>query len=146
MEKRSKVKRVTGSGTWESQYGTMYRFEVEFENGDCGDYNSKSKDQQNFIIGQDVSYELTSKEYQGKTFYTIKPAKPSAPPSVGGKDPETSKKITRMSVLKCATDLVVHEKIRFDTIFEWAKMMEAYIETGENQIPIQSPSNDGLPF
>lgn len=147
MEKKSKVTKVTGNGTWDSQYGTMYRFEVEFENGDNGDYNSKSKDQQNFIVGQEALYELTSKEHQGRTFYTVKPAKPLPPPAAGKQyDPETSKKITRMSVLKCATDLAVNEKIRLDTIFEWCQMMEKYVETGENQIPIQTPSGDGLPF
>lgn len=136
MEKKSKVTKVTGNGTWDSQYGTMYRFEVEFENGDNGDYNSKSKDQQNFIVGQEASYEITSKEHQGRTFYTVKPVKPSQQTFGSKYDPETSKKITRMSVLKCATDLVINEKIRLDTIFEWCQMMEKYVDSGDNQIDI----------
>jgi hypothetical protein len=132
MEKTSKVTRVTGNGTWDSQYGTMFKFEVEFANNDIGDYNSKSKDQTNFVEGQDATYDISSKEYQGRTFYTIKPVKAQASFNGGGGkyDAETSKKIARMSVLKCATDLVIAGHIKFDALFEYAKFMEAYVETG----------------
>jgi hypothetical protein len=34
MEKTSKVTNVAGIGTWNGQYGVMYKFEVSFENGD----------------------------------------------------------------------------------------------------------------
>lgn len=149
MEKKSKVTRVTGNGTWESKHGLLYKFEVEFENGDAGEYNSKSKDQTKFVVGQEAYYEITSREYNGNTYHTIKPAQApvQTAPSAGGRyDAETSKKIARMSVLKCATDLVIHEKIRLETIFEWAKMMEAYVDTGLNQIPVQDAHPDGLPF
>ena len=148
MEKTSKVTRVTGNGTWESKFGLLYKFEVELENGDIGEYNSKSKDQTKFVVGQQASYDITSREYNGKTFFTIKPAEqPAPPPAAGGRyDAETSKKIARMSVLKCATDLAIHEKIRLDTIFEWAKMMESYVESGHNPIPTQDVPSDGLPF
>jgi len=133
MEKTSKVTRVTGNGTWDSQYGTMFKFEVEFANNDIGDYNSKSKEQTNFVIGQEVTYDISSKEYQGRTFYTIKPVKAqqfSSSASFGAKDPETSKKIARMSVLKCTTDLVISGHVKFDLLFEYAKMLEAYVESG----------------
>jgi hypothetical protein len=131
MEKTSKVTRVTGNGTWDSQYGTMYKFEVEFANNDIGDYNSKSKDQTNFVEGQDATYDISSKEYQGRTFYTIKPVKATTSFSGGGKyDAETSKKIARMSVLKCATDLVIAGHVKFDALFEYAKFMEAYVDSG----------------
>lgn len=133
MEKTSKVTKVTGNGTWNSQYGTMYKFEVEFANFDIGEYSSKSKDQTNFVVGQEATYEITSKDYQGRTFYTIKPVKAQAPFSGGGKyDAETSKKIARMSVLKCATDLVIAGHVKFDSLFEYAKFMEQFVESGED--------------
>lgn len=132
MEKTSKVIKVTGNGTWNSQYGTMYKFEVEFANFDIGEYSSKSKDQTNFVVGQEATYDITSREYQGNTFYTIKPVKAPAPSFGGGGkyDAETSKKIARMSVLKCATDLIIAGHIKFDSLFEYAKLMEAYVDTG----------------
>ena len=48
MNKKSKVTNVQASGTWEGKFGLMYKFEVEFENGDAGEYSSKSKDQNKF--------------------------------------------------------------------------------------------------
>jgi hypothetical protein len=132
MEKTSKVTKVTGNGTWNSQYGTMYKFEVEFANFDIGEYSSKSKDQTNFVVGEETTYDISSKEYQGRTFYTIKPVKAQASFNGGGGkyDAETSKKIARMSVLKCATDLVIAGHVKFDSLFEYAKFLEAYVETG----------------
>ena len=71
MEKKSKVNGVSANGTWDSKYGTMYKFEVSFENGDVGEYNSKTQDQTKFVIGQEAEYSITSREYNGNTFYTI---------------------------------------------------------------------------
>jgi len=147
MEKKSKVTNVTSNGTWQSQYGTMYKNEIEFANGDIGEYNSKSQTQTNFIVGQETDYDITSREHQGNTFYTIKPVKVLTQAFGGGgkTDPETSKKIARMSVLKCATDLVIANEIRLDEIITWAKTFESYIEDGTNAMPTLPPSN-GLPF
>jgi len=133
MEKISKVKNVTGNGSWESQYGTLYKFEVVFENGDVGDYNSKMQEQTSFVIGKEATYDITSKEFQGRTFYNVKPVKSQQ--SYGGyagkpADPEKDKKIARMSVLKCATDLVVNKLITLDNLFGYAKLMEAFVEKG----------------
>jgi hypothetical protein len=148
MEKKSKVTNVTGNGTWQSQYGTMFKFEVEFANGDIGEYNSKSKDQTNFIVGQDADYDISSKDYQGKIFYTVKPVKAVISQSFagGGKyDSETSKKIARMSVLKCSTDLVISGHIRLETILEWAKILESYVEDGTSNLNAPLPPTV-LPF
>ena len=53
MNKKSKVTEVQSNGTWEGNYGTMYKYEIVFDNGDCGEYSSKSEDQTKFVIGQD---------------------------------------------------------------------------------------------
>jgi hypothetical protein len=162
MEKISKVTNVTGNGSWDSQYGKLYKFEVFFENGDVGDYNSKLQEQTSFVVGQEATYELTAKEFQGRTFYTVKPVKKQQ--AYGGyaakpADPEKDKKIARMSVLKCATDLVVNKVITLDNLFGYAKFMEAYVEKGidpfkelynaelEKQVAQESvKGEDGLPF
>jgi hypothetical protein len=133
MEKTSKVIKVTGNGTWDSKFGTMYKFEVEFANFDIGEYSSKSKDQTKFVVGQEATYDITSREINGNTYYTVKPVQSqqfTPGPSYGAKDPETSKKIARMSVLKCTTDLVIAGHIKFDSLFQYAQFMEAYIESG----------------
>lgn len=137
MEKTSKVTNVAGIGTWEGQYGIMYKFEVSFDNGDCGQYMSKSQEQTKFKVGQEATYELTSKEINGKTFYTIKPVQNQQ--TFGGKpsyqkDPETDKRITRMSVLKVASDLVINGEIKLHDLTKVASFLEHYVMTGEDSI------------
>jgi len=133
MEKQSKVTNVAANGTWNGQYGTMYKFEVSFENGDTGEYLSKSQDQNKFVVGTEAAYTITSREHGGRTFYNVKPAmvqqQAFAPKA---KDPETDKRITRMSVLKCATDLCVHGEIKLHQITTFAKIFELYVMSGED--------------
>jgi len=68
MNKKSKVTNVQSNGTWEGNYGTMYKYEIVFENGDCGEYSSKSQEQNKFVIGEEVDYTFT-----GGKFPKIKP-------------------------------------------------------------------------
>ena len=75
--KTSKVKTITQNGTWEGNYGIMYKFEIEFDNGDVGEYSSKAKDQTKFIAGQEANY-----EYTGGKFPKVKPF--YAPPQSNG--------------------------------------------------------------
>jgi len=58
MIKKSKVKSVQANGTWEGKFGMMYKFEVEFENEDAGEYSSKTQDQDKFVEGQEMEYEF----------------------------------------------------------------------------------------
>jgi len=139
MEKTSKVIQVAGNGHYDSQYGRMYRFEISFENGDSGQYSSKSENQTKFILQQEATYTMESKDYNGRTYYTIKPAMQPAPAFGGGgakfqKDPETEKRITRMSVLKVAGDLAIHGEIKIHDITKVAQILERYVLTGEDSI------------
>jgi hypothetical protein len=135
MEKTSKVTNVAGIGTWNGQYGVMYKFEVSFENGDSGQYMSKSQEQTKFKVGQDATYTIEGKDFNGQTYYTVKPVMQQQSFGGGGKpsyqkDPETEKRITRMSVLKCATDLVINGEIKIHDLTKVATFLEHYVMTG----------------
>jgi hypothetical protein len=106
---------------------------------------SKTQDQNKFKLGQDATYNIEGKDYNGKTFYRIKPveAKPSFTPKVA--DPEKELKITRMSVLKASTDLVVAGKIPMDQIIKYSKYFEAYVLNGDDFIN-KTKSEDDMPF
>ena len=139
MEKTSKVTQVAGSGTWEGKYGVMYKFEVAFENGDAGQYLSKSQDQTKFKVGQEANYTIEGKEFNGQTYYTVKPVMAQQPFQGGGgkpyqKDPETEKRITRMSVLKVAGDLVINGEVKLHDLTKVASFLEQYVMTGEDTI------------
>jgi hypothetical protein len=137
METRSKVTQVTGNGTWNSQYGLLYKFEVHFENGEYGTYMSKSLDQNKFVVGQEATYTRDSKQATGgEMYYTIKPVQPQQ--QFGGgkpayqKDPETEKRIARMSVLKVAGDLVVNGVVKIHDLTKVASFLEQYVMTGQD--------------
>lgn len=156
--KNSKVTQVSGNGVWESQqYGKFYKFEVVFENGDSGQYMSKEENQTKFKVGIESDYTITSKDVNGKLYYTIKAAQgqkqggwnKSAP------DPEKEARIARMSVLKVATDIYLdNQNMEISDIIPLAQMFERWVMTGENKIappptktkdaPKQSKESSGI--
>src|SRR6056297_1033396 len=90
QQKKSKVKTVKFLKEWEhDQYGKFYSFGIRMENDDAGYYNSKSKDQNKFVEGQEVEYEYESPK-EGGTYGKIKPV--NKPKSSGkGYSPQRSK-------------------------------------------------------
>ena len=155
--KNSKVTQVSGNGVWESQqYGKFYKFEVVFENGDVGQFMSKEENQTKFKIGELADYTITSKDVNGKLYYTIKAAQQQ---KQGGwskpmADPEKDVRIARMSVLKVATDIYLgNDYMQIWEIIPLAKHLEHWVMTGENNIvePKQEKENNtvdtnDLPF
>ena len=114
MTKTSIVKDIKSAGQpYTGQYGTLYGFYVTFENGDNGKYNSKSEDQNKFVVGQEATYDYIPREYNGKTYYTVKPVNPQyAPQSVsngtsqgGGTHTSKDESIIRQTALKAAAEL-----------------------------------------
>lgn len=142
--KSSKVTQVSGNGKWDSQqYGTFYKFEIVFENGDAGQYMSKEQEQTKFKVGEEASYTITSKDVNGKLYYTIKAAQQQ---KQGGwksqpSDPEKEARIARMSVLKVATDIYInHGKMEINEIIPLAQVFEHWVMTGKNTLPHKAES------
>jgi hypothetical protein len=153
QQKRSAVTNVTANGTYNGQYGTLYKFEITFANGDSGEYASKSADQAKFKVGVETDYTITSKEFKDRIYYKIAPvmAQPGATQQGGftpkAKDPETDKRITRMSVLKVAGDLVINGDIKLHEILAYAQVFEKFVVDGQDTLAQLKPvSHDELPF
>ena len=148
--KRSAVTNVTANGSFNGQYGTLYKFEVTFANGDSGEYASKSQDQQKFKVGNEVDYSISDRRVGDKIYFNIKPVAPQ--PQAGGfpskaKDPDTDKRITRMSVLKVAGDLVINGDIELKEILAYAQVFEKFVTDGHDTLKQFKPVvNDDLPF
>jgi len=150
MQKKSKVTNVQSNGTWEGSYGTMYKFEVSFENGDTGEYSSKSKDQNKFVIGHQTEYEFTDGKYP-----KVKPV--YNPPSGGSfnkfnNDPNRQKMIVKQSSLKVASDLcIANNKTDLNSVFKMADQIVAWVMDDKAGQPVSQEftkveeSND-LPF
>ena len=153
QQKRSAVTNVTANGTYNGQYGTLYKFEITFANGDSGEYASKSADQTKFKVGVETDYTITSKEFKDRIYYKIAPVMAQSMPQGNSfqqkapKDPETDKRITRMSVLKVAGDLVINGDIKLHEILAYAQVFEKFVVDGQDTLAQLKPvSHDDLPF
>ena len=152
--KRSAVTNVTANGTFNGQYGTLYKFEVSFANGDSGEYASKSADQTKFKVGVETDYTITSKEFKDRIYYKIAPVMAQQGFQQGGqtpkpKDPDTGKHIMRMSVLKVAGDLAINGDIKLQEVLAYAQIFEQYVLTGSDTLSQFKPiakDDSGLPF
>ena len=78
MNKKGTPINIQANGTWEGKYGLMYKFEIEMDNGDIGEYSSKIKDQTKFEVDKETEYEFIDGDfpkikpvfnYTGKAFY-----------------------------------------------------------------------------
>jgi hypothetical protein len=99
----------------------------------------------------ETDYTITSKEFKDRIYYKIAPvmAQPGAQPFVAkAKDPETDKRITRMSVLKVAGDLVINGDIKLHEVLSYAQIFEQYVITGMDTLDKfkVEKSNSDLPF
>lgn len=152
QQKRSAVTNVTANGSYDGQYGTLYKFEVTFANGDSGEYASKSNPQTKFAVGVETDYTITSKTFKDRIYYKIAPVMAQSMPQGNAqkapKDPETGKHIMRMSVLKVAGDLVINGDIKLHEILAYAQIFENFVNNGVDTLQNAKPvsSHDQLPF
>ena len=105
--KTSKVLVCNFNRTFQGQYGEMFVYQVIFENGDTGEYNSKSSSQDKFIVGQEANYELIPPA-NSKHAPKIKPVNPEYQGKQGGGfkglSPAQTTSIERQSALKAAVE------------------------------------------
>ena len=143
MNKTSKVTNVQANGTWESkQYNTTYyKFEVSFENGDVGEYSSKSPEQNKFVVGQETEY-----EYIDGKFPKVKPVSTFEQGSYAPKANTAGREllIIRQSSLKCATDYVIANGGDITTILHNADILTNWVQTGV--VPAEEPTAHEMPF
>ena len=133
--KTSKVKSVQANGTWESKAtgDTYYKFEVEMEDGNIGEYSSKSKDQIKFVVGQETEY-----EYHGGKF----PNKGNFTGGFKGND-DRQVSIIRQSSLKASIEYLRGAEASLEEVFDTAEKMIAWVN--KKEVPTNNNTDD-LPF
>ena len=164
MTKTSIVKDIKSAGEpYNGQYGTLYGFYVTFENGDNGKYNSKDPNQNKFVVGQEATYDYIPREYNGKTYYTVKPVNPqyanNAPTtsggSTGGATTSKDESIIRQTALKAAAELggTPQQVIaNAQTFADWvmkkgaAQAQATHEQHFQGREESQPVDQDGLPF
>jgi hypothetical protein len=100
------------------KYGDSHIFEITFDNGDKGQYFSKTKDQNLFQEGKESDYTIEQKVNGQYTNYAIKPVKQQQNGFGGFKaNPVHENKRT---ALKCAVELAGAGKIETTKISDYA--------------------------
>ena len=111
-QKKSTVTNVQSNGTWEGQYGLMYKFEVSFQNGDIGEYLSKSENQDKFVVGNETEY-----QFKDGQFTRVKPISNFQPKASYSNNNDDTRNEIRFSVaFKGAIDLASAGQIGIEDI------------------------------
>ena len=162
---KAKVVSVSPKGDYQLRDGkTLYKFFVSMDNGDSGEYSSVKPDQDKFIVGQEVEYELSNTQYGNK----IKPvyAQGGYTPSYSSGGDDKQKMIVKQSCLKAAVDLLKDKGAKStdvlkvaDSFVEWVleskqedTTYQTHFSSREEKVQVaQAAANgqattDGLPF
>ena len=133
MEKNDVVKSVQANGTFDFQGKTFYKYEVEMENGDVGEYNSVSANQSHFVEGAQVDYIFDTSKPK---FPKIKPVYNfKASPSRDGnyqniqkaqRGDDVQKMIVKQSCLKAAVE-VLNKNAKTTDILETANVFVDWV-------------------
>ena len=157
MQKSSKLTSLQANGTWDSNHGTMYKYELAFENGDAGEYSSKnytSIEELKFKLNDIVHYEYVDGKYPKIKSPSLTPPQeggftPNAP---RGNDADRQIMIVRQSSLTRAIEMCnLHGKaLDKEQIVAAAEFFTNWVMTGQRAKPDTevliegSPSNDFL--
>lgn len=152
MEKNDVVKSVQSNGTFDFQGKTFYKYEVEMENGDIGEYNSVSATQTNFVEGVQVDYIYDTSKPK---FPKIKPVYNfKASPSRDGnfnniqkaqRGDDVQKMIVKQSCLKAAVECVQRDDA--DAILRLADVFVDWVMNTEYKaVKREKKETTDLPF
>tara|TARA_R100000458_G_C8163301_1_gene166549 strand:+ start:131 stop:559 length:429 start_codon:yes stop_codon:yes gene_type:complete len=142
MVKNSKVKSVQANGTWKNKKGdTFFKYEIEMENGDSGEYSSISDSQDKFIEGNDVQYNYIGGEYPKIKPYYSNPTSYTYSSSNNSDD----KEIARSVGIKAAVQLGIAQGLDLAEILETAKILSDFI-TNEKEVIKKEVETQDVPF
>jgi len=154
--KLSKVASVMTSGSFESQYGTMYQFIITFANGDCGTFTTKAQDQNRFEAGKEVSYTIETKQGKQGTYYAIKLATTDGPKKEWGFKLEALQLAVQNSSSGASIQSIVERAKEFEYYLNTGKIKGEQpqqfkksignIENNFREAAIEQIENDDLPF
>ena len=142
---KGKVLKAEPNGSWEGQYGVLYKYTILFDNGDQGEYSSKSDDQNKFVVGEEVEYERIDK---GKYIH-IKPISNFTPNTnyAPKKDGNVQEYIIKQSSLKCAVDICIAQgTYNTEDVIARAEIFVDWVMNTQDVNKNSSGTNNDVPF
>lgn len=137
--KTAKVVSVTPKGDFAFNGKTFYKFFVSLDNGDSGEYNSVKADQDKFVAGAQVEYEITSNQYGNK----IKPVYNGGGGNYSGGgysksnyssgNDDKQKMIVKQSCLKAAVDLLKDKGAKSTDVLKVADSFVTWVMAEEKK-------------
>lgn len=109
--KKSKVDTATFNREWKGGKGTIYYFDLTFENGDSGQYGGQSQEQTKFVIGVETEYTIEQKENARGSYHQIKPIYEQRGGGYGGRQHESPHNKLVTMAMAYTKDLVVAGKV-----------------------------------
>ena len=85
----SRIISINPAGTWQSSYGPMYSFDVEFEDGTRGQVNAKSQTPA-YRVGSEMDYQITGVTPKGQNKLKLQKPDPNTPAPAYNPPPERS--------------------------------------------------------
>tara|TARA_R110002012_G_scaffold262232_2_gene444397 strand:+ start:2091 stop:2663 length:573 start_codon:yes stop_codon:yes gene_type:complete len=159
--KKAKIVSLQGNGTYDSQYGMMYVWDISLDNGESGDYSSKmytTIESLPFTIGTEIEYEydLSKPEYPKIRKPQVAGSKRWTP---GGSDnsfkasktdPGVQAMICKQSSLQRSIEILKHNNhtktIKLETVILLAqKLTDWVMEDFKIESPKSSPEQNQNP-
>lgn len=157
---KGKITNIQGSGTFETQHGLFYNWDIQLDNGHGGEYASKnytSLDSLPFTIGSDIEYEYdqSKPEYPKVKKPMIAGSKRWTPNSNNNSfgnsknDPDIQLMITRQSSLQRSVEILTHNnhhnnphntKVKLDDVKTLAEKLCQWVISGTSYDPANKPT------
>jgi hypothetical protein len=115
MQAVSKPTKITFNREWNGPSGTIYYFDIEFEDGTVGQFGTTKREQNKFFIGTEITYSKEEKQNQRGSYFKID--KVNIDGGGGGSygsrksDPKTERSIVANVALECAMSVIHKMKL-----------------------------------
>lgn len=121
---KAKINSITFKKEYESKFGTMYLFAVNYGDNKTGFYSAKSKEQTFFKKGEEAEFTEEVKNGERGEYVTVKPVRASFT-GQGNFGKAMKKEQTKYSgfAVSYAKDLCIAGKIEFADISQYATVL-----------------------
>lgn len=106
---------------FESKYGTLYSFKIIYEGREAY-YNSKNRDQNKFVAGQEIEFTEEVKSGRKGDYLVVKPINPNKQSNFGKALKKEQSRYSGFAV-SYAKDLVVAGRLSFDDLTAYSTVL-----------------------